>query len=87
MERGKIFFLRPRSTRLLCSPLTRALDLLSFMTVKKYKTLLALQQSGEYICNSDTGRQNNLVQYHKQDHKSKYLKQLELLIKQYNRKV
>lgn len=42
MERGKIFFLRPRSTRLLCSPLTRALDLLSFMTVKKYKTLLAL---------------------------------------------
>lgn len=41
MERGKIFFLRPRSTRLLWSPLTRALDLQSFMTVKKYKTLLA----------------------------------------------
>ena len=42
MERGKIFFLRPRSAWLLCSPLTRALDLLPFMTVKKYKTLLAL---------------------------------------------
>ena len=41
MERGKIFFLCPRSTRLLCSPLTRAFNLLSFMTVKKYKTLLA----------------------------------------------
>lgn len=39
MERGKLFFLRPRFTRLLCSPLTRALDLLPFMTVKKSKTL------------------------------------------------
>lgn len=31
--------------------------------------------------------QNDLAQYHKQDHKYKYLKQLELRIKQYNRKV
>lgn len=31
--------------------------------------------------------QNDLAQHHKQDHKYKYLKQLELRIKQYNRKV
>ena len=31
--------------------------------------------------------QNDLEQYYKQDHKYKYLKQLELRIKQYNRKV
>lgn len=31
--------------------------------------------------------QNDLAQHHKQDLKYKYLKQLELRIKQYNRKV